>query len=324
VIQRDDPTPIVLATYRDVRVGMVVIMILLFASVVIEQLTATCWQLAISAYYYTSAHSIVIASLLALGTLFIVYKGSSDTEDALLTLAGVCALIAAMVPQGRPGMLCGRDDLPPQFQPAIQPNVWAVVIALVLGWLIMLVLHLRTHSQQKKSPIGTLATGFFWLVMALGLFALVVVPDWFNENAHGIAGLLMLSSFIVTVFVTAYVTSKEDDSKAPHRRAYECFYWSVAILMLVTLIIIVLLHLAFPAWTHWTLWFEAGLIFEFAGYWAVQTGELWNTPDRRKLLSDDTQRWIAEWPTEGGFAGLQSALTGSRNEFAGQGLLPYL
>ena len=290
----------------------------------IEKLTATCWQLAISAYYYTSAHSIVIAALLALGTLFIVYKGSSDTEDALLTLAGVCALIAAMVPQGRPGLLCGRDDLPPQFQPAVQPNVWAVVIALILGWLFMLWQHWRTRPRQKKSPVGTLATAFFWLVMAVGLFALIVHPHWFNENAHGIAGFLLLASFIVTVFVTAYVVSREQASKAPHRSAYEWFYWIIGGFMLVTLIAIVMLHLAFPAWRYWTLWIEAALIGEFALYWLIQTRELWNTPDRRELLPEDTQKLIAEWPTEGGFAGLTSALTGSRNEFAGQGLLPYL
>jgi hypothetical protein len=81
---------------------MVVILLMLAAAIVIEQLSATCWQIALSAYYFTSAHSILIAALLALGTLFIVYRGSSDTEDVLLTLAGVSALMIAMVPQGRP------------------------------------------------------------------------------------------------------------------------------------------------------------------------------------------------------------------------------
>ena len=83
--QPGGPIPNTLATYRDVRVSMVVIMIMLFVGVIIEKLTASCWQLAISAYYYTTAHSIVIAASLALGTLFIVHRGSSDTEDVLLT-----------------------------------------------------------------------------------------------------------------------------------------------------------------------------------------------------------------------------------------------
>jgi hypothetical protein len=324
VIQPGGPTPITLATYRDVRVGMVVIMFMLIASMLIEQLSATCWQLAISAYYYTSAHSIVIAALLALGTLFIVYKGSSDTEDALLTLAGVCALIAAMVPQGRPALLCGRDDLPTQFEPAIQPNVWAVVIALILGWLIMLGLHLRAHTRDKRSPVGTLATGFFWLVMAFGFFALIFHPGWFNEHAHGIAGFLLLAAFIATAFVTGYVIKRQEDSKSPHRHGYQCFYRFIAVLMLLTLIAVVALHLAFPAWRYWTLWIELLLIFEFAAYWAVQTFELWDTPDRRQRLSQPTQDRLAEWRTEGGIAGLKSAVDLVRDQPAGQKLLPYL
>ncbi len=318
------PTPITLATYRDVRVGMVVIMIMLFASMVIEHLSATCWQLAISAYYYTSAHSIVIAALLALGTLFIVYKGSSDTEDALLTLAGVSALIAAMVPQGRPSLLCGRADLPPQFEPAIQPNVWAVVLALILGWLGMLWQHFRTKSRQKRSPLGTLAAGFFWLVMALGLFALIFFPRWFNQNAHGIAGFFLLASFIATTFVTGYLIKRQDDSKSPNRRCYQCFYRVIALVMLGTLIAIVTLHLTHPSWDYWTFWIEVFLILEFAAYWVAQTVELWDTPDRRELLPQPTQDRLAEWRTDGGVAGLTSALADSRSEPAGQRLLPYL
>ena len=57
-----------------------------------------------------------IATLIGFGTLFFVYRGSSDTEDALLTLAGVAALIAALVPQGRPELcthpLCQRASKP--------------------------------------------------------------------------------------------------------------------------------------------------------------------------------------------------------------------
>lgn len=322
--QPNNPTPITLATYRDVRVGMVVIMVMLAAAVIIEKLTATCWQSAISAYYYTSAHSIVIAALLALGTLFIVYKGSSDTEDGLLTLAGVSALIAAMVPQGRPAVLCGRADLPSQFEPAIQPNVWAVVVALILGWLGMLGQHLHTNSRQKRSPVGTLAMGFFWLIMALGLVALIFFPHWFMQNAHGIAGVLLLSSFIATTFVTAYVVGQTDYSKVPHRRAYQLFYWIIAVVMLVTLIAIITLHLASPGWELWTLALESILILEFAAYWVAQTMELWDTPDRRELLPQKAQDQLADWHTNGGMAGLTSVAALVRDEPVGQKLLPLL
>jgi hypothetical protein len=209
-------------------------MVMLAAGVIIEKRSATCWQSAISAYYYTSAHSIVIAALLALGTLFIVYKGSTDTEDVLLTLAGVCTLIAAMVPQGRPSPLCGQADLPKEFEPAI---------------------------------VG------------------------------------------------------REDPSTPHRRGYQLWYWGIALLMLGTLIFVVFLRLRHPSWLGevWVLVIEAALILEFALYWLVQTAALWDTPDRRELLSQATRN-----QTKHGLKGLKSDLAQARTKPRGEKLWPFL
>jgi hypothetical protein len=304
---------------------MVIITLMLGVAIIIEQLSATCWQFAISAYYYTSAHSILIAALLALGTLLIMYKGSNDTEDVFLTLAGVSALMIAMVPQGRPANLCGRNDLPPQFEPAIQPNVWAVVVALIVGWVAMALLHLFNHTRHKRSPLGTLALWIFWSIMALGFIALVFFPGWFNAHIHGIAGFLLLSSFIITVFCAAYVAGQEDIQKSPHRRCYQCWYRAIGWAMVGTLIAVVALHLRHPGWELWVLLIESLVIIEFAVYWAVQTVELWNSPDRRDRLPDDAQKRIREWRSAGGgFAGVRSELTGPHDERQGGRLLPLL
>ena len=279
------PTPITLAVYRDLRLGMVVILLMLAAAIVFEKISATCWQSELSAYFYTSAHSIFIAALLALGTLFLVYKGSSDTEDELLTLAGVCALIAAMVPMGRPAKLCGPFDLPSEYkvEAVILPNVWAVVVALVLGLLLALLQNCRSRTQRTRSPGGTRSRYFFWLIMAFGLIALVFFPGWFKANAHGIAGTLMLLAFIATAFCTAYLVGSELE----HRRFYQCFYWVIAVVMLTTLIAVVTVHLVHPSWDLWIIVIEVALILEFAAYWVVQTIDLWNTPDRRGRLPDE-------------------------------------
>jgi hypothetical protein len=318
--QGPHPIPITLVIYRDLRVGMVVLMVMLAAGVIIEKRSATCWQSAISAYYYTSAHSIVIAALLALGTLFIVYKGSTDTEDALLTLAGVCTLIAAMVPQGRPSPLCGQADLPKEFEPAMLPNVYAVVIALSLGWAAIQVQHWFAGTRQTRSPVGILSLCVFWLIMALGLIALLFFPDKFLEYAHGAAGTLLLSAFIATAFCTAYVVGREDPS-TPHRRGYQLWYWGIAFLMLGTLIFVVFLHLRHPSWLGevWLLVIEAALILEFALYWLVQTAELWDTPDRRELLSQATRN-----QTKHGLKGLKSDLAQARTKPRGEKLWPFL
>ena len=148
------PTPILLVMYRELRIAMVVVMVMLVAAILLERRSASRFQSALSEYYYTSAHSIFIAALLALSTLFFVYKGRNDTEDALLTLAGVSTFTAALVPQRWPVEVWGWEELN-DFNPgpAIQPNFTAIVIALVLGWSLMLWQHRRRHrhAKQRKS-----------------------------------------------------------------------------------------------------------------------------------------------------------------------------
>ena len=134
--------------------------VMLAAAVIGERLTATCWQTSISAYYFTTAHSIFIAALCALGVQFIVYKGSSDTEDVLLTLAGILAFIVAMVPTTRPVLFCGRYGLPAEYdvKHAITNNVWAVVIALVIARVLSFWLYRRTNTASPKSVFGIVST----------------------------------------------------------------------------------------------------------------------------------------------------------------------
>ena len=281
------------AIYRDLRVAMVVLMVMLAAGVIIEKISAPCWQSAISTYYYTSAHSIVIAALVALGTLFIIYRGSSDTEDVLLTLAGVSALTAAIVPQDRPSDLCdGPANLPLDFDDnanvAMLPNVWAVAIALGLGyvviWSVMLVQWRRGHRPEPRRLGGIVSLCVFWLIMVLGLIALLFFRDKFLKYAHAAAAVLLLSAFIATTFCTAYVVGLEDPSKSAHQRGYKRIYWGIAWLMLATLIAVLWVHRSRGLGGHWGLLAEVALILEFAAYWVVQTIDLWKTPDRSERL----------------------------------------
>jgi hypothetical protein len=136
----------------------------------------------------------------------------------LLTLAGVSALTAAMVPQGRPvppPPLCpGPADLPPgpYVKAAELPNVGAVAIALGLGyaviWSVILV-QWRRRPPRPRPLGGIVSLCVFWLIMVLGLIALLLFRDKFLEHAHGVAGVLLLSAFIATTFCTAYVVGRE-------------------------------------------------------------------------------------------------------------------
>jgi hypothetical protein len=280
------PTPITLAVYRDLRLSMVVVLVLLAGAIFIEWSSAKGrWQSELSAYFYTSAHSIFIAALLALGTLLMVFKGRTYTEDKLLTLAGICALIIAVVPMGRTKPL-GPFGLPDDYkvEAVIPLNVLALVIALGVGLALALLRNRLTGTPWPRSRKGKVSQRYifwltrciFWLIMAVGLIAFKFFPDTVKQNlVHGAAGVLMLLAFIATTFCTA--CGWDDVSKPPRKRGYKRSYWWIACLMLVTLITVVPVHLVHPKWlgVPWGLVAEVALILEFAAYWVVQTIEQW-------------------------------------------------
>jgi hypothetical protein len=287
---------ITLDTYRYLRGGMAVMIVMLGAAVIGERLTASCWQTSISAYYFTTAHSIFIAALCALGVQFIVYKGSSDTEDVLLTLAGILAFIVAIVPTTRPILLCGRYGLPADYniKHAITNNVWAVVIALVIARVVAWWLYRRTNTTVPKSQLGTVSMYLLRAIVAVGLVAFIFFPDRFASNGHGVAAVIMFLAIITTVVTTAFFVSRQDDAKSPHRYLYCVLYQGIAAAMIVTLIAVVVLHLVLDSWSHWVIVVETALILEFTGYWVIQTVELWRTPNRFDLLPDADQPKLAQ------------------------------
>lgn len=318
-------TPVTLVVYRDLRIGLAVTMAMFAAAIIIEVAGKHCVQGALSEYFYTPAHSIFIATLIGFGTLFFIYRGSSDSEDALLTLAGVAALIAALVPQGRPE-LCSPSFVPEGFKTEVivRPNVWAVVVALILGWSVTWWKNRSNHPSQTRSAGGTLALYFLRLVVVVGLLCLIFKKDWFLIHAHGAAGVLMLSAFIATVFTTAHLAKKE--VRSPDQADYAGFYTAIAWLMVVTLIAVVALHITRPHWflIPWITVLEALLILEFLAYWLAQTVELWDTPDRAERLSDADQERLAHQSEQSGMAGLMTEMRRVWNAPAGEKLMNFL
>src|SRR5689334_23262364 len=122
-------------TYRYLRGGMVVIIVMLFAAIFIDSVPTGCWQDSISAYYYTAARNVFVATLCCLGILLIVYKGSNDTEDVLLNLAGTLAFFVAFVPVQLPEAAGCQQVLPTAAEKsdAITNNVGAAIAALAVA-----------------------------------------------------------------------------------------------------------------------------------------------------------------------------------------------
>jgi hypothetical protein len=290
-----------LDTYRYLRAGMAVIIVGLAAAVLVERSTARCFETSISAYYFTSAHSIFIAVLCALGALLIIYRGSSDTEDALLTLAGTLAFIVAMVPTRRPpdepaSLVCGRFDLPRDYhvEHGVTNNVWAVVIALFVAQTVTWWQYRRTKTAQRPSSGGAVVRVILWAIMGLGLVALIFFEPEFISLGHGVAAVTMFLAIIATVWINAFLNGRQIDAKS-HKQFYRFAYRLIAVTMFVTVLIVVASHLVLR---EWILVVEAMLILEFTIYWVIQTVELWNTHSRITLLPEADQQKLSESWTE--------------------------
>jgi hypothetical protein len=280
-----------LDTYRFLRGGIPVMLVLLAAALIVERAGATCWQTSISAYYFTSAHGVFIGAVCAIGTLLIVYKGSRDTEDILLNLAGILAFVVAFVPTSRPVLLCGESALPvgAVTDDAVIDNVWALVIALVLARVASWWMYRRTRTGRTRSPLGEVATWIQRAVLAVGVLTLILAPQWFVANAHGVAAVTMFVSFIVTVLINAFLAGRQDEDKCPNTRTYQHAYQVISLAMAVTLVAAVAVHLLLDGFNHAVLVVEVALIAEFGAYWLVQTVELWNTSIRDDVVDAGCQ-----------------------------------
>jgi L-asparagine transporter-like permease len=144
----------------------------------------------------------------------------------------------------------------------------------------------RTGTASPRSALGTAAVWVQRLLLAIGVVTLVLAPDWFRTNAHGIAAVAMFAAIILTVVITAFVTGRQDADKCPHRRRYQMIYQLISVVMVLTLLAAVCLHQILDGFNHAVLVVEAALIIEFAVYWVVQTIELWGTPTRDTLLAE--------------------------------------
>jgi hypothetical protein len=279
-----------LDTYRYLRGGMAVMIVMLGASVIGERLSASCWQGSISAYYYTSAHAIFVAALCAIGAQLIVYKGSTDTEDNLLNLAGILAFVVALVPTQLPERLCGETPPAVTSGLSITNNVWAVVIAMAGAQVVAWWLYWRAGGVGRRSLLGEITVWALRLVIAVGLVGFIFLRDLFYDHAHGVAAAVMFIAIIITVVITAFLVSKQ---QSPHKGAYQRAYQIVAALMGVTLLLVIAVHLAW-GWNHWVIALESALILEFAAYWIIQTIELWKAPTRLELIPEEMQPQLAQ------------------------------
>lgn len=285
-----------------------VAVIALAAGLLTDRAGGRCFEASISAYYFTSAHSVFVAVLCAAGVLMIVYTGSSHTEDVLLSLAGLLAIIVAMVPTGRPVILCGTGDLPPGYEvsKSVSTNIWAVVIALAVSCLALWCRPRRDEivRRRQSSVLGTLTTLLSWVLIAGGFIVFIVDQARFDTYAHGVAAIVMFLAICATVGLTARLARVQDVSECPNKRRYFLCYRTLFLAMIVTITGVVVTHLVLDGWNHWVIVLETLLLLEFTAYWVVQTVELWGVQSRVELLTEPAKQAIDLGRRSAGVKGL--------------------
>ena len=104
-----DPNVNRLKTYRYLRIGMVLLMVMLAVSIIVDRVDGPAgqFQTSISDYYYTPVQSVLVGSLVAVGACLIIMRAERDTEDIFLNLAGMFAPLVAFVPIDRDGVTDG-------------------------------------------------------------------------------------------------------------------------------------------------------------------------------------------------------------------------
>jgi cytochrome bd-type quinol oxidase subunit 2 len=276
--ERDDAAAI--KTYRYLRLGMIVIVVGIIASILIQHHNSGCWQGSISAYYYTPTRPVFVGGLLAIGISLIMIKGSTPVEDALLNLAGCLAPVVAFIPTNFE-QAC---NLPTQTSSGypfddVRNNIGAYLIAGVVALLIAAIVFAKEQVGEDKvatrhvtSRVALLLFGA--LLVAIGAWALATdrIFDWHGWSAVAMFGVLAIGSLFNAYWLLRINRGLGDDA-SPHWQAYAILYAAVGTCMIAGGAIIKFAIRG--SWDHRVLVLELVEISLFGLMWLVQSGERW-------------------------------------------------
>jgi hypothetical protein len=288
------------------------VVVWLLISVAETSISTQCVQTSLSAFYYTTSHSVFVASLSAIGVTLIAYQGTVLAEEVLLDVSGVLAIIVALVPLtpspangGNAAHACGLS-LPTDADGTVG-SVNNVSSLLVTGVVIVVTYRVvrrksvaaRTNSAARQATLATglaarlaksvlgagqvVVSAVAVLYLVAGVVWFVAAPDQFKANGHRLAALgLFVGIVLVAIFYASYAALEGK----PEAKIYS----AIAILLTVTLIVLtaLILRIGGIEAEHAVLWFETALIVEFAAFWLVQTRDLWHSTRYRPPVTART------------------------------------
>ena len=280
-----DPASEAVKTWRYLRLAMVALVIGLAASVLYEhaQTRTGCWQISLSAYYYTPVQSFLVGALVTIGVSLVAVKGNTDWEDLLLNLAGICAPVVAFVPTPGPGGCGSVLTTTANRDGNIANNVTALLVAGGVGLLVVGAVAARGRWNPTARRLTPTAKFGFAVIVVLYLVTIAVfllARRWFVDHGHDVAAISMFAFILLNACLNAL-----NRRRAPTGKPWRVnWYAVVAVLMVAATVAWVLVGLV-GHWPYWPIGIESSLITLFAVFWVLQTIELWDnglrqTPDR--------------------------------------------
>jgi hypothetical protein len=294
-------------SYRYLRCAMVGLVLCLAVAVIHQSVKQGTILSSISAYYFTSAQSIFVGALIAIGVCMIALRGTTDTDDVLLNLGGMLAPVVAVVPTARMKdyrrivSACRESDGATTPDPVLKdvdcPSVRALadlteanvannMVALLTVAFVGLVATLL-FARRDGLPFARFRVGFgvAVVIFALALFAFVRFRQVFIDVAHYAAAIAMFGCIVAVVIVNALRhqgVEMHGTGALPRTRQVSAAlfrspdgYAVIALAMLTAVVIGGGLGWA-GTFEDTIFWLEAALILLFGAFWVLQTKEQWD------------------------------------------------
>jgi hypothetical protein len=321
-VQNDDTY---IKSYRYLRAAMVGLVLCLAVAVVHQSVKQGSILTSISAYYFTSAQSIFVGALIAIGVCMIAIRGTTDADDVLLNVGGMLAPVVAVVPTARMEdyrkivSACRESDgailVDPILKdvdcPSVQAladvteanvanNMWALLAVGFVGLVATLLFARRDRVPFARFRLGF---GIAVAVFVLALFAFVRFREEFVHTAHYAAAIPMFACIVVVVIINALRRrGVEMGGRGLGDKASQVLrvlfrspdgYARIAHAMLIAVVVGGGLAWA-GVFEDTVFWLEAALVLLFGAFWILQTRERWDVDPCVPSSGREDSRRLAE------------------------------
>lgn len=272
------------ASYRYVRFALVALLLAMLVSAGWEWLTTLrqgerCLQTSLSAYWYTPARPVFSGALVAIGVCLIALRTPDDREDALLNVAGVGAVLVALIPTagGTAALACASTA--PTATGVRDTVLNSVVTLLVVGLVSLVVVGIAQWRAAGTSPgywglVGAWLLAAAWLV----LFAARTTRQCGDQGpdarclrpflvAGHVTGAALLFGGIVAVVAINHRRSVGGRVLTASVPA------AIGVGMVAGAALEGVARWVVPSWSHFLLVLELTELVLFAVFWIWQTGQ---------------------------------------------------